>query len=121
MTLQDQIVTDAATVFCNLDDFAETVTYYPYQYTGDVARDPRVISAVVLREQITVFGEDGDTVTPVYEVHVVNSSTTGISSDELDLGGDQILLPPRDGKTAERKTVTQLTGQDTGMLVLQCR
>jgi len=121
VTLQDQIVTDGATVFCNLDDFAETVTYYPYHFIDDVAREPRVISAVVIREQIAVFSEDGDTVTPVFEVHVINSSTTGISSDELDLGGDQIELPPRDGKPAEKRTITLLTTQDTGMLVLQCR
>jgi hypothetical protein len=76
---------------------------------------------VVIREQITVLSEAGDTVVPVYEVHVANSSTVGISSDELDLGGDQIELPPRDGKTAEKRTITQLLTQDTGMLVLRCQ
>ena len=121
MTLQDRIVADASVVFTNTDDFAELVTYYPHQFSGDPARDPRSISAVVMREQITVFAEDGDTVLPVYEVHVANDDTLGISSDELDLGGDQIELPPRDGKTAERKTIVQLLTQDTGMLVVQCR
>lgn len=121
MTLRSQIEADVSAVFLNTNDFAETVTYHPHAYYGATARAARSISAVVIREQIRVVSENGDTVLPVYEVHVENDSVTGISSDELDLGGDQIALPPRDGKTAERKTITQLLTQDHGMLVLECR
>jgi hypothetical protein len=121
MTLRSQIETDASLVFLSTDDFAETVTYYPHTYYNATSRSERSISAVVIRESITVLGEDGDTVLPVYEVHVENDSTDGISSDELDIGGDQIGLPPRDGKAAERKTITRLMTQDHGMLVLECR
>jgi len=121
MTLHDMIQADAATVFCSVDDFAESVSYYPHRFYGDEVRAVRVINAVVFREQIAVLNEDVETVAPVYQVHVANDSTTGISSDELDTGGDQILLPPRDGKTAELKTITQLLTQDHGMLVLECR
>lgn len=122
MTLKQSIADDAVTVFCNSSEFAETVTYYPYQYPGDAARDPRSIVAVVIREQLSSFGEDGsEAVLPVYQVHVANDSTNGIAGDELDLGGDQIALPPRDGETAERKSITQLLTQDNGMLVLECR
>lgn len=122
MTLKDQIQIDASVVFCNTSDFAEVVTYHPHRYFGDAERASRSISAVVLREQITALAEDGgETVLPVYQVHVANDSSLGVSSDELDLGGDQIELPPRDGKTAERKTVTQLLDQDNGMLILECR
>lgn len=122
MTLRSQINTDAATIFCNTDEFAETVTYYPHQYYGDTARDPRTISAVVFRQSATVINEDGgEVVRYIYEVHVANDSDVGIASDELDLGGDQIELPPRDGKDAERKAVTRLMFQDNGMLVLECQ
>lgn len=121
MTLRTTIETDAVTVFTATDDFAEVVTYHPRQRFGEPAPTPRTINAVVIREQITIIGEDGDTVSPVWQVHVANDTLLGIASTELDLGGDQIELPPRDGKTAERRTITQLQVQDHGMLVVECR
>lgn len=121
MTLRDMIASDASDVFLNTSDFAETVTYYPHTYHGATARASRSISAVVFREQLTIIGEDVDTVAPLFEVHVANSTTVGINSDEIDLGGDQIEFPPRDGKAAERRTITELVTQDNGMLVVRCR
>jgi len=121
MTLHDAITSDATGVFLNSDDFAETVTYHPHRFYGDALRADRSIKAVVHREQTTAFAEDVVTNLPVFYVHVANNSTTGISSDELDTGGDQISFPPRDGETAVEKTITQLITQDHGMLVLECR
>ena len=115
MSLQDQIVADAATVFCNVDDFAEVVTYWPR------SGSPRTIAAVVIREQTAVLEQDVQTNAPVFQVHVANSLTLGISSTELDCGGDQIELAPRDGKPPERRSITEVLEQDRGMLVLQCR
>ena len=75
-----------------------------------------------MREQITAFDSAGGQVNlPSFEVHVANNSTSGISSSELNTGGDEIAFPPRDGKTATRKSVLQLVTQDHGMLVLECR
>jgi hypothetical protein len=119
MTLHDVILSDASAVFTNTDDFAEVVTYHARQQFGGTVPTPRAINVVVIREQITSL--DGDTVSPVWQVHVANDFVLGIASTELDLGGDQIELPPRDGKTAERRTITQLLIQDHGMLVLECR
>jgi hypothetical protein len=121
MTLKDQIDNDSSLVFTNTSDFAETVTYYPHIYFGATVRASRSISAVVFRQQVQVLGEDGDSIVPIFEVHVANDSTVGISSDELDTGGDQIEFPPRDGKDAEKRTITHLVTQDHGMLVLQCQ
>ena len=121
MTLHDLITTDALGVLIDTDDFAESVTYVPYNYTGNSVRAERVINAVVVRQQLQVFSEDGNTIIPTFEVHVANSSTHGISSDELDLGGDKIKLAPRDGKAVEARSVTHLLTQDHGMLVLQCQ
>lgn len=117
MSLHDLIESDAATVFCNTSDFAEAVTYWARgSGTG------RAINAVVSREQIVGFDADNNQVNlPAFQVHVANSSTTGISSSELNTGGDQIAFPPRDGKAAVRKSITQLLIQDHGMLVLECR
>jgi len=121
MTLRQTIADDAITVFTRTDDFAESITYHPYQYEGDEARDSRTINAVVFREQIAVLSQDGDVVAPMWQVAVANDVTYGITSDELDMGGDQLEFPPRDGKPAERRTITQLLIQDHGMLVLECR
>ena len=122
MTLRALIDTDALTVFCNTDDFAESVVYWSRAALsrGDTAG--RTIDAVVMREQITAFAEDGSQMNlPSFEIHVANDATNGISSTELDTGGDQIAFPPRDGKAAVRKTILQLVTQDHGMLVLECR
>ncbi len=116
MALSDAIESDASLVFTSTSDFAEAVTYKPR--TGST----RSINAVVFRESLLGVNEDGgETVAPVFEVHVCNSSTLGISSTEIDCGGDQISFPVRDGMTASYRTITRLVTQDEGMLVLECR
>jgi len=121
MTLRESIPTDALAVFCNSDDFAEVVTYYPHRFFGEELRPSRSIKAVVIRESIQLLSEDVVTNAPSFEVHVANDAINGISSDEIDTGGDQIELSPRDGKTAERRAITRVVTQDHGMLVLECR
>lgn len=121
MALRQAIIDDAATVFCNADDFAEAVVYHPHRFYGAEERPPRTINAVVMREAIAVIDGDGDTVAPMWEVHVANDATLGISSSELDLGGDKISLAPRVGETPERRSITRLIGHDEGMLILECR
>ena len=121
MSLRDLMESDAASVFCSTDDFAESITYVPKLFADGDARPNRTIKAVVIRQQLQVISEDVETVAPVFEVHVVNSSTLGISSDELDLGGDALTFPPRVGEAAATRTITQLLDHDDGMLVLECR
>lgn len=120
MSLADQIAADAASVFLNSDDFAETVTYYPHRFHTGAVRDPREIRAIVTRNQVQTNGPD-EQIAPEFEVRVANNSTTGISSDELDTGGDQIGLAVRIGDTPTRRSVQYLVEHDEGMLVLICR
>jgi len=116
MTLHDMIQSDAETVFCNANDFAEPVTYYARHGSA------RSINAVVVRETLAAFTEDGgDSVLPVFEIHVINDSATGISSDELNLGGDSIEFAVRVGQDVSKRSITKLTIHDEGMLVLECR
>jgi hypothetical protein len=115
MSLHDMIEQDAASVFCNPNDFAEAVTYY--KRNGKA----RKINAVVVRDALAILPEDGDTITPVFEIHVVNDGSTGIRSDELDLGGDSIEFSMRVGELLKRRTITKLLGHDNGMLQLECR
>jgi hypothetical protein len=120
MSLATRIVTDAAAVFLNSDHFAEEVTYHPHRFHTAAVREPRPIKAVVTRNQVSVFNPDEQILTE-FEVRVANSATTGISSAELDTGGDQILLAPRLGETPVKKSIQYLTEHDEGMLVLICR
>lgn len=106
---------DALGVFCNLNDFAETVVYYKRSGLS------RSIKAVVQREAFEINPEDGDAIVPLFEVHVANDATTGISSEELNRGGDQIAFPTRIGQPAEKRSITRLRMHDEGMLVLECR
>lgn len=113
MTLRQLIATDAITVFCNTDDFAEPVVYY-----ARAGGCPRPISAVVIREGVRFY--DGQNVLDAYEVYVANDDTQGISSVEINKGGDAIAFPPRDDKQPKKHTVKDITSQDNGMLVLVC-
>ena len=115
MALSDMIEQDAKEVFCNPNDFAEAVTYY--KENGKA----RKINAVVIREAFAILPEDGDTITPVFEIHVANDGVEGILSDEINLGGDQIAFSPRVGKQVEKRTITRLMGHDNGMLQVECR
>ncbi len=121
MTLKDQLLIDASAVFCNADDFAESVVYHPHRFFGEEARAARTITAVVIRPQVQVLTEDGEGVLPLFEIHVANSNEIGISSDEIDVGKDEIELPVRDGKDPERRTITRLIDHDQGMLQIQCQ
>lgn len=121
MTLKDAITADADTVFLSESDFAEQVTYHPHRYFGQPVPTPRTIRAVVFREQIGTFNEDVVTSLPVFMVHVANDSTSGISSDEIDTGGDQIEMPGRDGKSPRLYSIMRIETQDAGMMVLECR
>lgn len=114
MTLHDTIQADGLNVFCNLNDFAETVVYY--NRTGDA----RCIDGIVIREALAILQEDGDAVTPVL-IHVHNNNETGISSEELNLGGDSLAFAVREGQDRTRRTITKLLGHDEGMLMLECR
>jgi hypothetical protein len=115
MTLKDTMQADAVAVFCNPDDFAESVVYYKRNGLS------RTINAVVVREAFAINPEDGDTITPVFEVHVANDSTKGIASDEINIGGDMLAFAVRVGKAVERRSIVRLMSHDEGMLVLECR
>ena len=115
MSLHDTIQADAINVFANPNDFAEPVVYY--KKTGRA----RPINAVVVRDALAILPEDGDTVTPVFEIHVANDIVKGISSEELNLGGDMIAFAVRVGQAVQRRTITKLLAHEEGMLTLECR
>lgn len=115
MSLHDVIKEDGIKVFCNVNDFAETVTYHPFR------EQPRAINAVIERQQMSLNPEDGDILSPVFFVHVANDSQTGISSDELNVGGDQIEIAVRVGEQPRLRTIQRLLYHDEGIIDLECR
>ena len=115
MSLHDMIKADAVNVFANQNDFAEPVVYI--KRTGKA----RSINAIVVRDMLSILPEDGDTITPVFEIHVANDNIKGIASDELDLGGDCIAFSVRVGEKPTRRTIMKLLAHDEGMLQLECR
>ena len=115
MSLHDLIQADAINVFASPNDFAEPVVYY--KKTGKA----RAIFMVVVRDALAILPEDGDTVTPVFELHGANDIVKGISSEELNLGGDMIAFAVRVGQAVERREIIRLLGHDEGMIHLQCR
>lgn len=122
MTLADSIRSDASLVFTSTSDFAEDVVYKPRLKNRETRAAARPIKAVVIREQIVGVDQDNnETVAPMFEVHVCNSATLGISSVELDCGGDKISLAVRNGMPATDRAIVRLVSIDDGMLVLECR
>ena len=109
----DQALIDTAAEFT--DTFAESVTYYPK------AGGSRAISAVVTRQQPAEVDGAPHGHAPKLSVHVINDATTGISSAELDTGGDEINVAVRTGDTATRRRITKIISIDAGMMELELR
>lgn len=120
MSLVDLMRADAVNVFLQANDFAETVTYVPHRHVAEQQRPPREIKAVVIRNQVSVEGPD-ERVAYTYEVRVANDSVYGISSDEVDTGGDMIELSAKIGEAPRRRAIQYVAEHDEGMLVLMCR
>jgi hypothetical protein len=114
MTLRDMIETDAA-LFVSTSDFGESVVYRKRNNTT------RTINAVVIRQVAELISDEENRALTVFEVHVINDSTTGITTTEIDLGGDSIEIADRVGKLARPRSIIQIQDQDEGMIVLQCQ
>ncbi len=113
MSLHDAITADALTVFCNVNDFAETVVYTPAYGTQ------RPIAAVVIREAWET--NDSGKEVPVVEVHVANDPESGIDAQHLKVGTEYLTFALRVGQTPTQRTITRVLSNDEGMLVLECR
>lgn len=92
----------------------EYVTYIP------ASGSQRRIKALIERYDETdkIANLDGGS-SPALTVLVANSATSGISSDELDTGGDKMEIMPRDGKRPVTARITELLSHDAGWCRLQ--
>lgn len=113
MTLKAMMAADSLAVFLNTDDFAEEIVYYP---RGGGARR---IKAVVNRDPPQFYDASGAVVAVSFIVYVSNSLTDGISTTEIDTGGDRISVNRREGETIlNRRVIWSVMNQDTAMVQL---
>jgi hypothetical protein len=95
-----------------LRQFGESVTYYP------LAGGSRSVTAMVLRDELSVVPELGDVQSQSIVVRVLNNSTTGISSTEIETGGDEIAVALRLGEASVRRAIVRVQADSTGFLRL---
>lgn len=90
----------------------ESIIYVPR--TGS----SRTIKAQVFRDPVHL---DPSVPRPKMRIIVANDSTIGISSSELDTGGDQIEVAYRIGQTAQRYNINRSpgAGEDPAALYLE--
>ena len=98
-----------------LEVFGETVTYKPR------ASGSRSITAIVSRERPEGLDGAPHGSAPLLTIEVANDSTTGISSDKVDTGGDIVEMAVRIGETAQDRPIKEIISQDAGMMRLELR
>lgn len=107
----------AATAFpALLSQFGESITYYP---NGGGSRK---IEAIIEREPPSVFDAAGNAVLPSAIVRVHNSCRSGIGSDELNAGRDELSFPLKIGDAIPKRfSVMQIISSNAGVTRLAVR
>ncbi len=95
--------------------FAETIVYKPK------AGGTRSIQAIVSRDPPAAMGDAPHGKSPTLMLDVENDSTTGISSDEVDTGGDLVTVAVRIGDSAQDRRITGIISQDAGRVTYGVR
>jgi hypothetical protein len=95
----------------------EAVVYWPLN------GQPRSIQAIVERATPAPLDTQSprSRATNNVTVRALNCEIDGISTRELDVGGDEIELARRLGEDTERRPIKAIVGQDGGMLSLEVR
>jgi len=113
MTLRESIASDAVSVFLSADELAETVVYQPR------GGGSRTILAVVEREPPSLMDDAGNVLALSFMVYVANSASSGITAQEVDTGGDTILVSAKVGDAPKKTcTILRVMDNDNGMLQL---
>jgi len=107
----DGLLADQADVF--LANFGEAVTYYP---KGGSSRD---IVAIVDRNPVSGLAGSPHGNTRRFLLIVKNAAADGISSSEVNTGGDKVELSGRIGETAIQSRIRAVPWHDHGMMHLE--
>ncbi len=98
-----------------LTAFGESVTYYP------AGGGSRGILAIIDRESVVGVNGASRGNTQFIIMTVANDSAIGISSSELDTGGDRIEFPKRIGDPVQKRGIRDFNNQDRGMMELEMK
>jgi len=98
-----------------LSDFGEAVVYRPR------AGQPRPIRALVDRSPPAPVAEAPGALAPRIRLVVRNDDRLGVSSREVDTGGDRVEVAVRLGRAPESLAVVRVAAQDAGLVELEAR
>lgn len=107
----DDQLSEDADIFLSI--FGQAITYYPR------GGGSRAIVGIVDQEQVSGIPGVPGANTPPARITVKNSATDGISSTEIDTGGDKIGYSVRIGQAAQSRRIGKIISQDHGMLTLE--
>jgi hypothetical protein len=94
--------------------YGQSTTYRP------VTGSTRAITAIIHTDEITIaaFAQDVASVRAV--VQVLNNGTSGILASELNLGGDRLDVPLRNGESASILAIKHIINDEAGVTTLAC-
>lgn len=110
-SVQNGLLSDEADTF--LENFGEPVTYHP---KGGSTRD---IIAIIDRNPVASITGLPHGNTPRMLLIVKNSADGGISSSEVNTGGDKIALDVRIGQDDQQRRIMSVVWNDIGMMHLE--
>jgi hypothetical protein len=91
--------------------FGESAEYFPCN------GESRPIEVLVIRDPLSIASEVGEVLVNALVVRVKNASD-GITADELDTGGDKLLIALRSGGDTSLRSIVQLLSDANGFLRL---
>ena len=91
--------------------FGEEVTYYPRG-----GGKPRKIMAKVYRSPMAIIEETGEVPSQEFMVMVKSSTCDGISSTEIDTGGDELEVALRVDAPPQRRSIARVVTDHNGLV-----
>jgi len=107
MGLKDSIRKDVTNIFLNENDFAERIVYF-FRSGGSES-----VSAIVERSPSAIYDPAGNVVLPVFQLTISNSCQSGITTETIDTGGDEVEVIAQLGSPIPRRcTVVAIQERD---------
>lgn len=107
MGLKDSIRDDMSKVFLNENDFAERIVYF-FRSGGSES-----VSAIVERSPSAIYDAAGNVVLPVFSITISNNCKSGITTETIDTGGDEVEVVAELGSPIPRRcTVIAIQERD---------
>lgn len=99
--------------------FGESLVYHAAD--GSTGNDGRTIVGQVERGALGPISELGEIPGQAIIITVTNDSVLGISSDEIDTGGDEVLVAKRAKDEASRRSIVEVLNDSGGRVRFLCQ